>query len=223
MKEPTVKVRKRLSEELEELKSMMMEMSSLATASVEKAVGSLAKQDVNLANKVIKEDDKIDALELEIENKCMHLIALQQPMAKDLRVIGSCLKIITDLERVGDRAADIAQITKQLAGRPLIKPLVDIPRMAELAIAMVKDSVRAFKEENSLLAWGLGERDDEVDKLAHQVNRELFSFVVEDPKKISDAFRLMFVASFLERIADHATNIAERVIYMERGERVKIN
>ncbi|MEM4202280.1 MAG: phosphate signaling complex protein PhoU [Candidatus Hadarchaeum sp.] len=223
MKEPTVKVRKRLSEELEDLKSLMVEMSSLATASVEKAVRSLAKQDVNLANKVIKEDDKIDALELEIENKCMHLIALQQPMAKDLRVIGSCLKIITDLERVGDRAADIAQITKQLAGRPLIKPLVDIPRMAELAIAMVKDSVRAFKEENSLLAWGLGERDDEVDKLAHQVNRELFSFVVEDPKKISDAFRLMFVASFLERIADHATNIAERVIYMERGERVKIN
>ncbi|MCX7979174.1 MAG: phosphate signaling complex protein PhoU [Bdellovibrionaceae bacterium] len=223
MKEPTVKVRKRLAEELDDLKSLMIEMSSLATASVEKAVESLAKQDVSLANKVIKEDDKIDALEFEIENKCMHLIALQQPMAKDLRVIGSCLKIITDLERVGDRAADIAQITKQLAGRPLIKPLVDIPRMAELAIAMVKDSVRAFKEENSLLAWGLGERDDEVDKLANQVNRELFSFVVEDPKKISDAFRLMLVASFLERIADHATNIAERVIYMERGERVKIN
>ncbi|MGC8816916.1 MAG: phosphate signaling complex protein PhoU [Candidatus Hadarchaeum sp.] len=221
MKEP--KVRKKLSEELEELKSLMMEMSSFATAAVEKAVKSLEKQDVSLANRVIREDDKIDELELEIENKCMHMIALQQPMAKDLRVIGSCLKIITDLERVGDRAADIAQITKQLAGRPLLKPLVDIPRMAELAIAMIKDSVRAFKEENSPLAWGLGERDDEVDRLAQQVNRELFSFVVEDPKKISDAFRLMLVASFLERIADHATNIAERVIYMDRGERVKIN
>ncbi|MGQ9787936.1 MAG: phosphate signaling complex protein PhoU [Candidatus Hadarchaeaceae archaeon] len=223
MKGQKVTARKKLSEELENLKSLMMKMSTLATASVEKAVKSLARQDISLANKVIKEDDKLDELELKIENKCMHLIALQQPMAKDLRVIGSCLKIITDLERIGDRAADIAQTTIKLAGRPLIKPLVDIPRMAEIAIAMIKDSVKAFREENSLLAWGLGERDDEVDKLAHQVNRELLSFVVEDPKKTSDAFLLMFVASFLERIADHATNIAERVIYMERGERVKIN
>lgn len=218
-----LETRRRLSEELEDLKSKTIKMSSLAAAAVERAVGSLARRNVSLAKRVIKEDDKIDALELEIENKCMHLIALQQPMAKDLRIIGSCLKIITDLERVGDRAADIANITIELAGRPLVKPLVDIPRMAELAVGMLRDAMRAFKEENSLLAWGLGERDDKVDRLAHQVTRELFSYLVEDPRKTSDAFRLMLVASFLERIADHATNIGERVIYMERGERVKIN
>ncbi|KUO40898.1 MAG: PhoU family transcriptional regulator [Candidatus Hadarchaeum yellowstonense] len=218
-----LETRRKLSEELEDLKSKTIKMSSLAAAAVERAVRSLARRNVGLAKRVIKEDDKIDALELEIENKCMHLIALQQPMAKDLRIIGSCLKIITDLERVGDRAADIANITVELAGRPLVKPLVDIPRMAELAVGMLRDAMRAFKEENSLLAWGLGERDDEVDRLAHQVTRELFSYLVEDPRKTSDAFRLMLVASFLERIADHATNIGERVIYMERGERVKIN
>jgi phosphate transport system protein len=218
-----LETRRKLSEELEDLKSKTIKMSSLAAAAVEKAVRSLARRNVGLAKRVIKEDDKIDALELEIENKCMHLIALQQPMAKDLRIIGSCLKIITDLERVGDRAADIANITVELAGRPLVKPLVDIPRMAELAVGMLRDAMRAFKEENSLLAWGLGERDDEVDRLAHQVTRELFSYLVEDPRKTSDVFRLMLVASFLERIADHATNIGERVIYMERGERVKIN
>lgn len=215
--------RKHFSEELEELKARVIEMSDLATLAVEKAVKSLARRKVALAKSVIKNDDKIDALELEIEKTCMGLLALQQPMAIDLRTIGACLKIITDLERVGDRAADIAEITKELVGRPLIKPLVDIPRMSNLAIGMVKDSVRAFKEQDATLAWGLGERDDEVDRLAQQVTRELFSFVLEDPKKISDAFRLMFVASFLERIADHATNIGEKVIYMVKGERVKIN
>lgn len=220
---PTTTTRKRLSEELEDLNSRMMEMSSLVTAAVENAVKSLAKQNVRLANKVLRDDDAIDTLELEIENKCMQIIALQQPMAADLRTIGTCLKIITDLERVGDRAVDIAKIAKVLAGKPLIKPLVDIPRMSKLAIGMINDSVKAFKTGDPLLAWGLGERDDEVDRLCGQVIRELLSFIVEDPKKTSDAFNLIFVASFLERIADHATNIGERVIYMVRGERVKIN
>jgi phosphate transport system protein len=215
--------REKLSEQLEDLKSKTMEMGVLASTAVEKAVESLVKRDVRLAKKVIKEDDKIDDLEFEIENDCMHVIALQQPVAKDLRTIGACLKIITDLERVGDRAVDIANITIEMAGRPPVKPLVDIPRMTELAVGMLRDSMRAFKEGNSSLAFELGKRDDEVDQLAHQVTRELFSYLVEDPKKISDAVRLMLVASFLERIADHATNIGERVIYMEKGERVKIN
>jgi phosphate transport system protein len=218
-----LETRKRLSEHLEDLKSKTMEMGALASTAVEKAVESLVKRNVRLAKKVIKEDDKIDDLELEIENNCMHVIALQQPVAKDLRTIGACLKIITDLERVGDRAADIANITIEMAGRPPVKPLVDIPRMAELAVGMLRDSMRAFKEENSSLAFELGKRDDEVDLLAHQVTRELFSYLVEDPKKISDAVRLMLVVSFLERIADHATNIGERVIYMEKGEMVRIN
>jgi phosphate transport system protein len=215
--------RKRFSKQLEELKARLIEMSNLATAAVEKAVKSLAEQNEDLANSVIKDDDKIDELELEIEKTCMRLLALQQPMAVDLRTIGACLKIITDLERVGDRATDIAEITKELAGRPLIKPLIDIPRMSTLAIGMVNDSLKAFKNQDAILAWGLGERDDEVDMLAQQIIRELFSFVVEDPRKTSDAFRLMFVASFLERIADHATNIGEKVIYIVKGERVKIN
>jgi phosphate transport system protein len=215
--------RKKLSEQLEDLKSKTMEMGALASTAVEKAVESLVKRNVRLAKKVIKEDDKIDDLEFEIENNCMHVIALQQPVAKDLRTIGACLKIITDLERVGDRAADIANITIEMAGRAPVKPLVDIPGMAELAVGMLRDSMRAFKEENSSLAFELGKRDDEVDLLAHQVTRELFSYLVEDPKKISDAVRLMLVVSFLERIADHATNIGERVIYMEKGEMVRIN
>ncbi len=215
--------RKRFSEELEELKTRLMEMSELATASVENAVKSLTDQNIKLANRVIKYDEKIDSLELEIEKTCMRLIALQQPMGEDLRTIGACLKIITDLERIGDRAKDIAVISKGLAGRPLVKPLVDIPLMSKLAIEMMKDSVKAFKTQDSSLAWGLGERDDRVDLLCQQVTRELFSYIIENPRKTSDASQLMFVASYLERIADHATNIGERVIYIVKGERVKIN
>lgn len=215
--------RKHFSGELEKLKTRVIYMSRLATTAVERAVESLLKQNIKIANKVIEDDDKIDALELKIENKCMRLLALQQPMAEDLRTIGACFKIITDLERIGDRAEDIAELSRELAGRPHVKPLVDIPRMSKLAIGMINDSMKAFKKRDSYLAWGLGERDDEVDNLMQQVTRELFSYAIEDPKKTTDAFRLMFIASFLERVADHATNIGERVIYMVKGERVKIN
>lgn len=215
--------RKRFSEELEALKASIVEMSRLAAIAVKNSVKSLIEQDVKLADNVIGEDKKIDELEIEIENTCLRLIALQQPMAGDLRTIGACFKIVTDLERIGDRAEDIAVIAKQLSGRPPIKPYIDIPKMTKLSVEMIGDSIVAFRTRDTRLALDLGRRDDEVDTLFRQVMNELFPIVKGDPRRINDIARVLFVASYLERIADHTTNIAERVIYMVQGKRVKIN
>lgn len=208
---------------LQELKQEILRMGSLVEEMIANAVLSLAHKDLELAGKVVAQDMIIDDLELEIESRCMKLIATQQPMAKDLRRIGSGFRIITDLERMADYATDIAEITQRLAGQPLIKPLIDIPRMAELAQKMVHDALDAYVREDVDLAYKMCRDDDEVDHLYSKVFKDLLAYMTEDPRTIYQATYLLFVGRYLERIADHATNIGEGVIFLVTGERKELN
>lgn len=208
---------------LEELQHDILRMGSLVEQAIYDSVQSLAQQDLALAEKVIKGDDIIDDMETEIEDKCVRLLATQQPLATDLRTISAVFKIITDLERMGDHAIDIAKTTKRIANQPLIKPLIDIPRMAKITQQMVRDGLDAFVKRDVELAKKLCEIDDEVDHIYRQIFRELLTYMMEDPRTISQATHLLFVGRYLERIADHATNIGERVIYLATGERYNLN
>jgi phosphate transport system protein len=194
-------------------------MGALVSDAIRDAVNSLAMQDTELAQKVIAGDDEIDKTEQNIEDKCILLIARQQPLAKDLRVIGTGLKISTDLERIGDHAFDIANVTLKLANQPLIKPLVDIPRMAKVTQEMLANALQAYIDMDINLAEKICQADDEIDNLYQQVFRELLTFMIEDTKTISQATQLIFVARYLERIGDHCTNIAEWTIYLGTGQR----
>lgn len=215
--------RQSFDKSLEELQRDILRMGSLVEQAIFDAVQSLAKQDVELAKKVMKQDDLIDDLELEIEDKCMKLIATQQPMARDLRRIGTGFRIITDLERMGDHAYDIAKITLQLAGQPLVKPLIDIPRMATLAQKLVKDCLDAYVHSDVDLARKMCQEDDEVDRLYSEVFTELIGLMTQKPATVHQATYLLFVARYIERIADHATNIGEAVIYLVTGDRSESN
>ncbi|MBS3976811.1 MAG: phosphate signaling complex protein PhoU [Syntrophomonadaceae bacterium] len=208
---------------LKVLQQDILRMGSLVETAIAQAVEALAKQDVELAQKVIDGDAQIDELEDQIEALCLKLIATQQPMAKDLRRISAGFKIITDLERMADYAEDIAKVAKKIANQPLIKPLIDIPRMALLAQKMVKESLDAYVQEDVDLACRMAKDDDQVDSLHNQVFRELLVYMMEDPRTITQATYLLFVSRYLERIADHATNIGEDVIYLVTGERKELN
>lgn len=208
---------------LEELQKDILRMGSLVEQSIYNSVNSLAIQSVELAQKVINGDGVIDQMELDIEDKCLKLIATQQPIAGDLRKISTGYKIITDLERMGDHSVDIAKITKRLTGQSLIKPLVDIPRMAELTQQMVKDGLDAYVRGDVNLAKTLNKKDDEVDHIYGHIFRELLTYMMEDPRTITQATYLLFVGRYIERIADHATNIGERVVYLVTGERPDLN
>jgi phosphate transport system protein len=214
-------MRQSYEKELATLRQEILRMGGLVGQAIEDAVQSLARQDEQLAKKVIAGDDVIDQLEVDIEDRCMVLIARQQPMARDLRMIGTGLKITTDLERMGDHAFDIAKVTVKLANQPLIKPLVDIPRMARMAQKMLADSLDAYTKLDITLAEKVCLADNEVDDLYQQVFRELLTYMMEDPRTIGQATQLIFVGRYLERIADHATNIAEWVIYLETGQRLR--
>ncbi|MEN6414871.1 MAG: phosphate signaling complex protein PhoU [Veillonellales bacterium] len=215
--------RQAYNQELEDLRQKILAMGTLVGNAIEAAVQALAKQDEELARSVMDGDDVIDALEVDIEDKCMVLIARQQPLARDLRIIGTGLKITTDLERMGDHAFDIAKITGRIAHQPLIKPLIDIPRMAEMAQQMLKDSLNAYISLDITLAEQVCRADDEVDNLYQQIFRELLTYMMEDPHTISQATDIIFVGRYLERIADHATNIGEWVIYLVTGQRLRKN
>jgi len=208
---------------LEELQQDILRMGSIVEQAIYNSVHSLAIQNVALAEEIIKGDTVVDQMELEIEDKCLKLIATQQPIAGDLRKISTGFKIITDLERMADHAVDIAKMTKRLDGQPLIKPLVDIPRMAALTQQMVKDGLDAYVRGDVELARTLNEKDDEVDHIYSQVFRELLTYMMEAPRTITQATSLLFVGRHIERIADHATNIGERVIYLVTGERPDLN
>lgn len=209
--------------ELHQLQQDLLRMGTLVEETIYKAVNSLKNRDVALAREVVAGDDVIDRMETDIEQRCLQLIALQQPLARDLRAIGTALKIITDLERMADHAVDIAKVTLRLEGQPLIKPLVDIPRMAEIARSMLRDSLKAYVNRDVDLAMEMIKRDHEVDHLYNQIFRELLTFMIEDPKTITQATYLIFVAQFLERIGDHATNLGEWILYMVTGERKDLN
>lgn len=209
--------------ELDDLQRELLQMSELVELSIYRAVKSLAERDLGLAQAVIEGEHAIDDMESTIEQHCLRLLALQQPMASDLRFIGTALKIITDLERMADHAFDIARVTIKLSGQPLIKPLVDIPRMATIAREMTRSAIDAYVRKDPAGAKAVIARDDEVDRLYDQILRELLTYMMASPAVIAQAIQLLFVAGSLERIADHATNLGEWIIYMVTGERPRLN
>lgn len=213
--------RQTFDQELQTLRHDLLTMGKLVNTAIQDAVQSLAKQDTELAQKVIHGDDVIDKMEEDIEDKCMVLIARQQPLAKDLRIIGTGLKITTDLERMGDHAYDIASVTLKLANQPLIKPLIDLPRMAAKAQKMLDMALEAYFNLDIALAEQVCKADDDIDNLYQQVFRELLVIMMEDPQTISQAAQLIFVARYLERVGDHCTNIAEWTIYLVTGQRLR--
>jgi phosphate transport system protein len=207
--------------ELEALKEQLLLMGGRSEAITLKAVDSLRRLDEALAREALHDDKAIDRMEIDIEERCIRLLALQQPMARDLRFITAALKISNDLERVGDHAVNIAGGTVRLIGTSMLKPLVDIPRMAQLASGMLHDALDAFVRRDSAAARKLVRRDDEVDSLNDQVFRELISYMIEDPHTISRAMELILVARNLERVADLATNIAEEVVFIAEARIIK--
>ena len=214
-------IRQNFEQELEALRQDLVRMGQIVQNAIRNAVDALARQDQALAQQIMDGDDIIDAMQVEIEDRCIALIARQQPVAKDLRVLGTGLKITTDLERIGDHAFDIAKIVQGIGKEPLIKPLVDIPRMSALAQTMLDESLQAYLNLDIQLAEKVCRDDDVVDQLYHQVFRELLTYMLSDPSKINQATQLIFVARYLERIADHSTNVAEWVIYLVTGERLR--
>ncbi len=212
---------RQFDEELKKLKEKLMEMASLTEESISLAVRSLKDRKEELAHKVFKGEEAVNLLDVEIDNLGLQLLALRQPMAVDLRFISSAMRIAVELERIADLSVNIAERVLDLLKVPLLKPLIDIPRMAELAQDMVKDSIDAFINRDDQLARNVCERDDEVDDLNDQIFRELLTYMMQDPGNIKRAVDLILVARHLERMADHATNISEDVIYFVKGKTIK--
>jgi len=210
-----------LDEELAELKTKLVNMASLAEDQIDKALAALVKRDSALARRVIEQDHKVNALDVEIDEDCIRLLALHQPAARDLRLVTTGMKISTELERISDLAENVCERTIELNEEPQLKPYIDIPRMGNLARIMVKESIDAFVKDDSALARKVLAHDDRVDELMEQIFRELLSFMIEDPHTISRAIRLSFIAKYIERVADHATNIAELVVYLVEGKIIR--
>jgi phosphate transport system protein len=207
-------------EELRALKDRVLKIGSLVEAAIRDSVRSLVERDSELARKVIERDHQINTIDVEIDEECIRLIALRQPKARDLRFITTAMKITTDLERMGDLAENIAERAIELNEEPQLKPYIDIPRMAEIAEGMVRDSLDAFVM-CSKLPYEVIKKDDEVDNLNAQVFNELLFYMIQDPNTVTRAIKINYVSKYLERIADHATNIAEMVIYMCKGKIIR--
>jgi len=214
-------MKRQFDKELNSLKEKLLRMASLAEESVALAVSSLKERKEELAQKVFNGEETINLLDIEIDRLSLRLLALRQPMAVDLRFITSAMRIASELERIGDQSVNIAQRALELLKLPLLKPLIDIPRMASLAQNMVKDSLNAFVNRDEKLARDVCQRDDEVDDLNDQIFRELLTYMMQDPPTINRAVDLILVGRHLERIADHATNISEDVIYYIKGKTIK--
>lgn len=203
--------------ELENLKDMLLKMASHVERSIKDSVRALTERDSALAERVIKDDRIVNTYDVKIDEECIRLLALKQPMGKDLRFITTAMKITTDLERIADNAVNIAERALELNEEPLLKPYIDIPRMREVAQGMVRDAIDAFVNEDKRLAMDVIMRDDEVDDLNEMVLKELMFIMTQDPSTVSRAMKISYVSKYLERIADHATNVAEMVIYMVDG------
>ena len=213
--------RRHFEQGLEELKQRLLWMAGLVEKSVHKAVQALFEQKEELAQEVLEEENAINEMQIEIDERVISLLALQQPMAVDLRFILSVSRINNDLERIGDQAVNIAQSALRILRHPQVKPYVDLPRMSALVESMVHDSLNAVVQRDAELARSVLVRDDEVDHLRDQIFRELLTYMLENSAVIFSAFELILVAKNLERIGDHATNIAEDVIYMVAGKDVR--
>jgi phosphate transport system protein len=208
-------------EELEALKQTLLAMGGLVEDQIRRVTTALLERDSGAARDVIERDRQVNAYDVEVDEKCVELLALHQPAAGDLRFITTAMKIVTDLERIGDQAVNIAQRVLELNRESQLKPYIDLPRMAERAQRMVKESLDAFVARDTELARQVCAEDGAVDDLNHQIFRELLTFMMEDPKTIPRAIRLILIARFLERVADHATNIAEMVVYMVDSKMVR--
>ncbi len=202
---------------LRELKDELLEMGSMVEKAIARAVEALKKRDTEMARQIVEDDAKINRKRFDIEEKCVELIATQQPLARDLRQLVSILYMTVDLERMGDHAEGIARINIRMGDEPLLKPLIDIPRMAQLGIDMTHRALQAFIDLDVEGARAVSASDDEVDALYDQVYRELLIYMIQDPRTIQRATYLLWIAHDLERIADRATNIAERVVFTVTG------
>ena len=207
--------------ELREVKQSLLYLGALVEKAIELATEALVDRNTDLARKVICDDNVIDQLDVEIEEKCIRMLALRQPTARDLRFIATAIKINGHLERIGDMAANIAEKSIILSEEPPMKPYIDIPRMAEISRGMIKESLDALVKEDTELARKVRMEDETIDSLNEQIFRELLTFMLEDPKKIHRALIIMQISKRLERISDHAVGIADMVMYMVTGKIVR--
>jgi phosphate transport system protein len=217
-----MEIRTTFRRKLREIQDEVLVMGSMVEKALMSSVKALKKRDLDLAQRIVTEDIKVNQKRFEIEEKCIQLIATQQPMASDLRTIISVLNIISEVERIGDHAEGIAKIVLMIGDEPPLKPLIDIPRMTEKTVDMLHRSLDTFVKGDADTARKIVAEDDEVDNLYDQVFRELLTFMAEDPKTITRATRLIWVAHNLERSADRVTNICERVVYMVTGKMEEI-
>ncbi|GBF12424.1 phosphate signaling complex protein PhoU [Tepidibacillus infernus] len=215
--------RKSFDQELNTLQQNLLQMGNLVEEAIEKSLESLSNLDKDLARKVVEDDVKVNEMEDQIETLAVQLVATQQPVAKDLRKIIAAIKIASSLERMADLSRDIAKVTIRIEEDHLLKPLVDIPQMAQMVKQMLTNGLKSYIEENVELAFGLAEIDDKVDKLYSTVLRDLLEIMTKKPETLSQAMLLSFVARYIERIGDHATNIGESVIYLVKGNKPDLN
>jgi len=212
-----------LDRDLSAVQDDVLRMGSLVDTAIERALRSLANRDLRLAREVVADDALVNTLRFQIEEACVVLIATQQPAAGDLRSIIAAMSIVSDLERMGDHAAGIARTVLRMGSEPLLKPLIDLPRMADACRSMLKQALDSFVARDPEMAHAVAEQDDTIDSLYNQIFRELLSYMVEDPETTTRALYLLFSAHNLERIGDRAINVAERVIFMSSGKMKELN
>ena len=212
-----------LDRDLHAVQDDMLRLGSLIDSAIDRALQALAHRDFNLARQIIADDAQVNDLRFQIEEACFVAIATQQPAARDLRVLVAAMNIVSDLERMADHAAGIAEVVLRMGDEPLLKPLIDMPRMAAEAREMLRQALDAYVRQDAELARSVAVRDDVIDGLYKQIFRELLSFMIEDPRTTTRALYLLFAAHNLERIGDHITNIAERVIFMASGIMKELN
>jgi len=212
---------KKYEEDLKKLHEEILYMGGLVEDQIQKAVKSLVDRDSELAKIIIERDHEVNRLDVEIDELCIRLLALHQPAGKDLRFITTGLKITTDLERIGDMSVNTCERALELNQEPQLKPYIDIPRMARIAQRMTRESLDAFVREDTSLALKVCKDDEEIDQLNSQIFREVITFMIEDPHTVSRAIKISSISKYLERMADHATNIAEMVIFMVKGKSIR--
>jgi len=206
------------ADEIDDLQQDLLKMGSTVEQMLHKSIEALRTRNQDLAREAIAQDDVLDRYNLAVENKCLKLLALQQPMAHDLRAIAAAMKIVTDIERMGDYVVDIAKVAVRLSDTPLFKPLVNIPAMAELVKKMLHESLQAFVSRDLKLLQRVVDADDEIDRMDKSLSQSLIDYMKSDPTLTDQAVQLLLISRYLERLADHVTNVAERVYYMETGE-----
>ena len=206
-----------LDKELGRIQDQVLQLGSLLEEAIQNSIAALKERNVELAHQVIANDIKLNELRYAIEEQCLTVIATQQPVASDLRMIIAAMHVAVEMERMGDHAEGIAHLVVRMAGEPLLKPLIDIPRMADVACEMLRSSLDAFLNRDAAAAREAAKRDDEIDQLYDQVMRELLTYMIQDPTTINRGTFLLWVAHGLERIGDRVTNISERVVFLNTG------